>query len=136
MSDADYTRKKVKLVNGVGINDADYKTSKTIDGVVVWKCPYYQKWIHMINRCYNKNTHKNQPRYIGCSVDSKWLRFSNFRDWMSSKDWEGKALDKDLLVEGNKIYGEDTCVFIPQDLNVLLTARPSSTAMGVQKGFC
>ena len=42
---------------------------------------------------------------------------------MQSQDWQGKELDKDLRYQGNKHYGPDTCLFIPQELNKLLCLR-------------
>ena len=51
--------KTKKLVYGVGINDADYVTRKweTIEvndkqkQKLVWICPYYSVWTHMLERC-------------------------------------------------------------------------------------
>ena len=39
---------------------------------------------------------------------------------MTSQDWEGKELDKDLLVPGNRLYSPETCIFISKKLNNLL----------------
>ena len=36
---------------------------------------------------------------------------------MMTQDWDGNQLDKDLLFEGNKIYGPETCVFVTQTVN-------------------
>ena len=71
----------------------------------------------MLGRCYSARLQETRPTYKGCSVSEDWLIFSNFRAWMVSQDWEDKQLDKDLLIEGNKIYSADTCVFITQTVN-------------------
>jgi len=118
--------KAKKLVCGVGINDADYavhkwKTIRCADGKqkqrLVWRCPFYQSWKDMLNRCYSIKTQERQPTYEGCTVSEEWFLFSNFRAWMVTQDWEGKQLDKDLLFEGNKIYSAETCVFVTRVVN-------------------
>lgn len=119
-----------RLVNGVGVNDADYvvekkETTGHVNGKqkqkLVWACPYYQAWKSMLTRCYSKKHQEKQPTYIGCTVSEDWLTFSNFKAWMEKQDWEGKHLDKDLLAEGNKIYSEDTCVFVTPMANTFTT---------------
>lgn len=42
-----------------------------------------------------------------------------FRDWALAQDWEGNQLDKDILVSGNKVYGPETCCFVPRYLNMI-----------------
>tara|TARA_R110000787_G_scaffold44901_7_gene109830 strand:+ start:6548 stop:7174 length:627 start_codon:yes stop_codon:yes gene_type:complete len=116
------------LIAGVGINDVDYKLHiKEFTGTYypsgdkkykqVWVCPYYTKWCSMLQRCYSKKSLLNNPTYKDCFVCKEWLTFSNFREWMSTQDYEGKHLDKDLLVVGNKIYSSETCIFITPKVN-------------------
>lgn len=121
-----------KLVYGVGINDADYVTQRfeTIGYVngkqkqkLVWICPYYKSWRDMLKRCYSTKYHQQYPTYKGCSVSEDWLAFSNFKAWMEKQDWEGKHLDKDILFEGNKVYGAETCVFVTLTTNNFTTDR-------------
>ena len=108
------------LVYGVGINDADYVIKPTINGKRVF-CPYYRKWIDMLQRCYSEKYHKRQPTYIGCEVAEEWLTFSNFKAWMEGQDWKGKQLDKDILIPNNKLYSRDTCVFVDSKVNSFLS---------------
>ena len=114
-----------RIVHGVGINDADYEVKPRQGGVVV-VCPFYQRWKNMLNRCYSNSCQLRQPAYIGCTVCSEWLVFSNFKRWMECQEWKGKELDKDILVSGNKIYSPETCVFIDGSINVFLTDKSSS----------
>ena len=103
--------KRDHLVYGVGINDADYEVYPRVDGKV-FRCPYYATWISMLGRCYSDEFQDRQPTYKGCSVHPDWISFMNFRKWMMKQDWQGKALDKDLLVKGNKVYSPSACVFV------------------------
>lgn len=116
-------QKKRRIICGVAVNDADYSTllGYTEDGKQV-RCPFYIKWKTMIARCYNEKVYSlpvNQ-RYKDCTVAPEWLSFMNFRSWMASQDWEGKQIDKDILYPGNKIYGPDTCLLVPQHINSLI----------------
>lgn len=100
---------------GVGMNDAPYKIS--FNGV---KCPYYIKWCSMLDRCYSKNSKKYNLSYLDCYVCSAWLTFSRFKLWMIKQDWQGMELDKDLLVQNNKVYSPETCLFLPKLVNNIL----------------
>lgn len=108
-----------KPVHGVGINDANYVVQPLVDGKQVM-CPYYQAWNHMLTRCYSQKYQAKHPTYIGCEVVKEWLTFSNFRAWMETQDWEGKQLDKDILVIGNKTYSPDACLLVSSQINTLL----------------
>lgn len=100
----------------MGINDADYKVGT--------HCMFYRTWHSMLKRCYNPTMLKNNPTYVGCSVAPEWLLFSNFKKWMELQNWQGKQLDKDLLVPGNKVYGPSTCIFVSHKVNGLLCTQP------------
>lgn len=109
-----------RLRYGVGINDANYTVHPTENGKTV-SCKYYKAWSGMLDRCYSEEFLKRKPTYRGCYVCSEWLSFMNFKSWMETQDWEGKELDKDLLVKGNKMYGPDTCLFVSSAVNLFLT---------------
>lgn len=102
----------------VGLNDASYNINSVVNGVKT-TCPYFTVWNGMLMRCYSTDFHTKHPTYSNCEVEPSWLVFSNFRRWMETQDWKDKALDKDILVKGNKVYSATTCVFIPLALNNL-----------------
>lgn len=111
-----------KPLFGVGINDADYMVKPMVCGSRMI-CKYYVAWKDMLNRCYCSKYQEKHPSYNDCKVCDEWLTFSNFKLWMEKQDWTGKDLDKDLLIQGNKTYSPEACLFIPQSINKLLTSR-------------
>jgi hypothetical protein len=109
------------LVMGLGINDADYITN--------WRresCPAYAQWSSIFGRCYRKHYAPHQLTYSECIVDEAWHRFSEFRKWWIENHVDGWHIDKDLLVLGNKIYGPDTCCFVPRHINNFIVGSNSS----------
>lgn len=138
-------RKRNKLVQGVGINDADYLTRIVEYPVdrppVVRRCPYYVDWTSVLHRCYSNYKINIFPTYEDCEVIEEWKYFSNFRKWVDSqpnRDWQNCVLDKDLLLTGNKIYSPETCVYIPEKVNGFLISRTNDRGdymlgVGVEK---
>ena len=109
----------VPLVQGVGINDRSCPT-KAQDK----HTKEYTLWHDMLKRCYYKPYLEKHPTYIGCSVSDNFKYYHLFHAWCQIQigfGKEGYHLDKDLLINGNKVYSEDTCLFIPKSLNLLLT---------------
>ena len=83
---------------------------------------WYAAWNGMINRCYNENLRYRHISYKDCTVSENFRYLSNFKEWYHKQighDQEGWHLDKDILVKGNKVYSEDTCCFVPPEINSL-----------------
>ncbi|MGL5281383.1 putative restriction endonuclease [Pectobacterium phage vB_PcaM_P7_Pc] len=105
------------MVYGKGIYDGGYNVRPKGQKM----CPYYMKWMSMLQRCYDEGALSRDPSYRDVTVCDEWRTFSNFKAWMETKDWEGKCLDKDL--KGGDEYSPDTCLFISEDLNRYWTMK-------------
>ena len=83
----------------------------------------YKIWEAMIKRCYSKKSNINYPSYDKCEVCEEWLCYANFKKWYNENIYEivGEkiCLDKDILVQNNKIYSPETCIFVPEYINKL-----------------
>lgn len=110
---------KNKKVMGIGINDTDYKTSLVINGKRVM-CPAYVAWSAMLARVYSKTIHHSLPTYTNVLLCKEWHTFSNFRGWWIDNYRENCQLDKDILSGSEKIYSHETCLYIPQWLNLFI----------------
>ena len=125
-----------KLVFGVGINDRKYPAK--VNGKNLKE---YNLWHSLIARCYDHNYQERFPSYLGCSVSENFKSYSYFYEWAQQQigfDQENYHLDKDLILKGNKVYSEDTCLFIPKELNILLTTRKAARGdlpVGVSIGY-
>lgn len=113
-------KKTRKMLFGVGINDDKEIHSKKHESIA------YRKWRTMLARCYSKSYHQKQKTYMGCSVCTDWLTFSNFKRWHEANYKDGYELDKDLLVKGNKVYSPNTCCYVPKEINSLLLSCKSA----------
>ena len=83
----------------------------------------FQLWKNMLKRCYSEVSFKKSPSYEQCLTSETFNGYQQFKTWCNSQlgfgntGWE---LDKDILVKGNKVYSEDTCCFVPKEINLLL----------------
>ena len=97
----------------------------------------YGLWKSMLRRCYSDNSKNKNPTYEGCEVSDNFKSYEYFYEWCDKQigfGVKGFELDKDLLVKGNKVYSESTCVFLPQEINTLLikcTASRGKHPIGV-----
>jgi hypothetical protein len=98
-------------VFGVGIIGTKYPVS-----INCVHTKEYTVWKSMLKRCYDNKTKERQPYYKNIKCCEEWLNFemfcdwlhsqSNFEKWLSGSRW---ALDKDILIKGNKEYSPKTC---------------------------
>ena len=93
----------------------------------VWKngkhSDEYDVWYYMLQRCYDPKSIEKRPTYKDCTVNDYWLNFQHMGKWYSENYYEVPGermhLDKDILCKGNKVYSNDTCIFVPQRINSL-----------------
>lgn len=123
---ADILRGQVKDYNarsafGVGVLGEDFNPSER-------QSLTHRTWNHMLERCYSKIAKTKHTTYMDASASEYFKYYSNFKFWcnnqigFSTKDLNGRffVLDKDILIRGNKTYSEDTCVFVPMEINTIL----------------
>lgn len=119
----------VNLVQGVGVYiKGKYRSTRQAK-----KTREYTVWEKMLERCYSKSFQEKRPTYLGCTVSENFKDFQFFADWCNKQigfgnnDWQ---LDKDIIIRGNKLYGEENCVFVPMEINCLLLSSK------VNRGNC
>lgn len=81
------------------------------------------KWYNMMARCKAGGAmQKLHPTYVGCYVSEEFKDFQTFTNWHTQQIGYGLGyeLDKDILIENNKLYSQETCVLVPRSLNAFL----------------
>ena len=125
-------------VNGVGISGNKYPIS--VNGKSTKE---YEAWQQMLCRCFDEELKERNPTYKEVDCCSEWLLFENFYEWLHSQEnfdkWlngERWAIDKDIIIKGNKVYSPDVCCLVPHNVNSLFTkcdASRGDMCIGVYK---
>lgn len=95
-------------------------------------------WRAMFSRCHNERQHFYSANYVNVSVCEEWYNFQNFAKWFyenyNPNTTEIFRLDKDILCPTCKVYSPDTCIFVPNEINVVFAERKKKTEYkGVRK---
>lgn len=102
----------------------------------------YAKWKQIISRClkFNENDLAIQS-YKDCMICDEWLNFQNFAKWYYENVYEFNGtlcVDKDILIHDNKLYSPNTCLIVPERINLLFIkekGRRGELPIGVKKGY-
>lgn len=116
-----------KVVIHKTISPNNYERSITLSG---------QRWESIEKRCQvDGDQQRKYPRYKGTTnlFESfndfvEWSRFEvgyDLRENVGRQSW-AYCIEKDILGNGSKVYSPDTCLFVPNAVNIFLTARNAS----------
>lgn len=123
----------IRSVKGVG-----YCTDPTLKAMESKGVQYesYQKWVSMLTRVHDEKYLSRFPTYRNVSICEEWYDYSNFKRWFDSVTFREKGwqLDKDLKVNGSKIYSPDNCSFVPRDINSILLDTGKTIHTELPKG--
>ena len=127
--------KSVLEVGMIGVKYPAKVNNKHTKEYIAWRC--------MLVRCYDSKYKQDFPTYDDVECCKEWLYFENFYEWIHSQEnfekWlngDKWAVDKDILVKGNKIYSPDTCCLVSPNVNALFVRQDSSRGdlpIGVRK---
>jgi hypothetical protein len=114
-------------IYGIGITGCKYPTKTEINDRPTKE---YSIWRSILERSFVEKIKEKQPTYKNVACCDEWINFENFYEWLHSqpnfdKWYNGKrwAVDKDILIKGNKLYSPETCRLVPQNVNCLFLKR-------------
>lgn len=88
----------------------------------------YSIWNGVRQRCYNENNRDKLPYMMDVGMSDNFKLYSYFKEWchkqigFNEDNWQ---LDKDILSKDNKVYSENTCCFVPPEINCAVTNNKS-----------
>lgn len=109
-----------------------HMTQITVEGKEI-RTREYLIWLGIKTRVLQNKA----PAYMDCTISDNFMNFQYFAEWCqhqvgwSEHKWQ---LDKDLLVDGNREYHEDRCLFVPREINIALTAEKKPRSNGLPLG--
>lgn len=130
---------RIKLYEDVKINNEwQIRLHKTVAPNVYERYSTLsgQRWESIEKRCIDGGDQQRKyPRYAGTT--NMFGNFNNFVEWsrtevgydlrepVGNQSWAW-CIEKDILGDGSKIYSPETCLFVPNAVNIFLTARNAS----------
>ena len=124
-----------KTIYGIGfLGEGDYLTSGERG---TKSLPEYIAWKGILARCYH--TQRLYTAYYGkCTVCDEWFNYQNFAKWFNDNKYEcpGRLhIDKDILSKGNKIYSPETCLLVPQRINMIFMHKTKTIDADLPNGI-
>jgi len=90
-----------------------------------WGRSCYSCWASMVFRSFGPIFKKLNPTYKEVTMCNEFKDYYFFFDWFNENYYEvpgqRTALDKDILVPGNKVYSPEACVFLPACINTFIS---------------
>lgn len=126
-----------RTICGVGyIGEGKYKGD-------VRTTPFHKKmnnsWADMLRRCYYEKDRELHPAYQDCYVADIWHCFQNFAEWYEDNyyevDNERMHIDKDILYRNNRFYSPETCLIVPQRINMMFMNKTRNTNIDLPQGI-
>ena len=117
------------LVYGIGINDTEFSPVITLDSGLILHHPIFVIWKSMLERSYSVKFKIKNQSYRNTTCSNDWNTFSNFLNWCLINYKHGYELDKNLIKRNNTIYSDETCLFIPQEVNKFLSINKRKTSI-------
>lgn len=115
-----------RTVFGIGyVGVGEYKTKENGRFTI-----HYQQWKNMLLRCYVKA--ERHHAYEDAKVCEEWLNFQVFAQWYDEhyyKMEDSLQIDKDIKYPGNTIYSPQTCILIPQRINLMFLNKPNNRGL-------
>lgn len=101
----------------------------------------YTRWKHIIRRTVTDYNDAKVASYKDVTLCEEWMNFQNFAKWYYNYLSKYKRIpndlplcvDKDIKIHGNKIYSPDTCMIVPERINLMLIkefARRGNSPIG------
>lgn len=92
-----------------------YRNIKDLQQYIIWR--------NMMKRCYCESAIKINKSYGKVSVCKEWYNFTTFYKWYNENYYivpnQKMCLDKDIRVKGANLYSKDTCIFVPEKINLI-----------------
>lgn len=114
-------------IYGIGITGCKYPTKTETNDRPTKE---YSIWRSILERSFVEKIKEKQPTYEDVTCCDEWLNFENLYEWLHSqpnfdkwKNGQRWAVDKDILIKGNKTYSPETCCLVPINVNCLFLKR-------------